>query len=445
MEQRIQYAVTSDGLNIALATSGEGPPLVSIPGPPDNHLQLEWEQPSMRENVERMSRHRTVVRFDGRGTGLSDRDTRDYSLDARMRDMEAAVERLGIERFPVVAGGHGVQLAVAFATRYPDRVTHMVAVDPFVRGDEWMDSETIELMQQILLRDFDMFTQAVGARIFGWGNEQGPRYSSFFRAAVNQRDASRIYNSMFEEDLEPLLGQVRCPVLVIRHVKNESVSLEATRRFTSLVPNASLVVLEGGAREGGSEAMRREIASFLGDPMDEYEQAQSPPLPAGTLRVLLFTDVEQHTRLMAELGDARGREVLREHERITRAELSRHGGDEIKAMGDGFLVSFVSAQRALECAVELQRALAGNPATLGLRIRIGINAGEPIQDDGDLFGQSVIAAARLCQAAGGGEILVADVVRLLVAGKGFLFTDRGEMQLRGFEEPARAYALLWEH
>lgn len=443
MEQRIQYATTDDGVQVAFATTGDGQPLVSIPSPPDNHLQLEWEYPGMRENVEALSRHHMLVRFDARGSGLSGRSLASYTIEDRLLDMEAVVEKLGLERFDVLAGGHGNQLAIAFAHRHPAMVRRIVAVDPFVDGNNWMDAESIEFLGGILDRDFDTFTEVVGARIFGWGNDEGPRFSAFFRAAVNQRDARVIYDSMKSVDLAPLLPRVDAPVLVLRHHEAETTPLEETRRFAAMLPNASVAVIEGRPLEGGTTGMRRRLADFLGTPWEE--PAATPPAePIGVLRAIMFTDIENHTPLMQRLGDILGRAVIRAHDRITRETLARHDGAEVKTTGDGFLASFISTQRALDCAIDLQRALATSADTAELRVRIGINAGEPIAEDGDLFGQSVIAASRIAACASGGEILVAEVVRLLTAGKGFEFTDRGDMELRGLEEPVRLYSLTWE-
>lgn len=443
MEQRIQYATTNDGVQVAFATTGDGQPLVSIPAPPDNHLQLEWENPGMRENVAALSRHHLLVRFDARGSGLSGRGLASYTLDDRLLDMEAVVEKLGLERFDLLAGGHGNQLAIAFAHRHPAMVRRIVAVDPFVDGNNWMDPETVEFLGGILDRDFDTFTEVVGARMFGWGNEDGPRFSAFFRAAVNQRDARVIYDAMKQIELAQLLPEIDAPVLVLRHHEAETIPLEETRRFAARLPNASVAVVEGRPREGGTIGMRRRLADFLGTPWEE-PAAIAPAEPIGVLRAIMFTDIENHTPLMQRLGDSNGRAVIRAHDRITREVLARHDGAEVKTTGDGFLVSFTSAQRALDCAIDLQRALAADKETAGLRVRIGINAGEPIAEDGDLFGQSVIAASRIAACATGGEILAAEVVRLLTAGKGFHFADRGEMELRGLEEPVRLYTLAWE-
>ena len=190
----------------------------------------------------------------------------------------------------------------------------------------------------------------------------------------------------------------------------------------------------------GSETPTRIANEFLVQVEAPGRPRRLPP--ASAFRTILFTDLVGHTEMMSRLGDERGRAVLREHERITRNVLKAHGGTEVKTMGDGFMASFGSVTRAVECAIALQRAFAereGEP----LSVRVGLNAGEPIEEDGDLFGATVILASRIAAKAEGGEILVADTVRGLCCGKGFLFADRGEFVAKGFEEPVRVYEVRW--
>jgi class 3 adenylate cyclase len=111
-------------------------------------------------------------------------------------------------------------------------------------------------------------------------------------------------------------------------------------------------------------------------------------------------------------------------------------------MGDGFMASFGSVTKAVESAIALQRAFAGRQGE-PLSIRVGVNAGEPIEEEGDLFGATVILASRIAAKADGNEILVSDNVRSLSAGKGLLFADRGEFVAKGFEEPVRVYEVRW--
>jgi class 3 adenylate cyclase len=215
---------------------------------------------------------------------------------------------------------------------------------------------------------------------------------------------------------------------------------------------------------GSAAAVAEVIDEFLGGGETQNSSAEAPS--AVGLVTILFTDVGGSSALTDRLGDAAAREVLREHERITREALAAHGGSEVKTMGDGFMASFGSATRALECAIAIERAFAGPGPTVGaqglaplhpddpkrtdtpIRVRIGLNAGEPIAEDdpggrSDLFGTAVIVAARIAAQAHGGEILVSDVVRQLVAGKTFLFNDRGEHALKGFENPVRVYEVSW--
>jgi class 3 adenylate cyclase len=217
--------------------------------------------------------------------------------------------------------------------------------------------------------------------------------------------------------------------------------------FASHMPNAQLYIVEGDSHwwPGDAEDPLPVIIAFLSHGAGRLPPAELPT----AFRTILFTDLQDHSAMMSRLGDAKGREVLREHERVTRECLAAHGGHEVKSMGDGFMASFGSAQKALECAVALQQAMSAlrtphfAPGE-GLRVRAGINAGEPIAEDDDLFGASVIAAARIAAKAQGGQVLVSDVVRQLVAGKGFLFSDTGEHDLKGLEEPVRLWELRWE-
>jgi class 3 adenylate cyclase len=191
------------------------------------------------------------------------------------------------------------------------------------------------------------------------------------------------------------------------------------------------------------EAVVASIDGFLGD-SGPVPVGAEPPV-AGAFRTVLFTDVEGSTALTERLGDAGARDVLRNHERIVREALRAHGGSEVKALGDGFMASFGSATRALECAIAMQRAFAAHSesAKEPIRVRVGLNAGEPIAEAEDLFGTAVNLAARIAAQAEGGEIMASDVVRQLVAGKRFLFADRGEVALRGFEDPVRLYEVRW--
>ncbi len=190
---------------------------------------------------------------------------------------------------------------------------------------------------------------------------------------------------------------------------------------------------------------RPDLVDAPGQAGGGFDIARLRGAPDATLTIL-FTDIEGSTALTERLGDQRWLEVLRTHNAMVREQVTAHGGFVVKSQGDGFMIAFSSARRALQCAIGIQRAFAehNDSAETPIRVRIGLNAGEPIAEEGDLFGTAVIMAARIAVQAAGGEILVANVVRELAAGKGFLFADRGGVALRGFEDPVRLLEVRWE-
>lgn len=156
---------------------------------------------------------------------------------------------------------------------------------------------------------------------------------------------------------------------------------------------------------------------------------------------LMFTDVESSTEMTSRIGDEGWRDVLRKHHEKIRAIAQQHGGQEIKSLGDGLMLAFVSARRAVQAAVAIQQAMSAATAHgQPFRIRIGLNTGEVAHEEGDLLGTAVNAAARIAAKAGGGQIYAAEVVKQLVGTiPGVGFTDRGRMTLRGLPERWRLF------
>ncbi|MCA9852865.1 MAG: adenylate/guanylate cyclase domain-containing protein, partial [Dehalococcoidia bacterium] len=156
---------------------------------------------------------------------------------------------------------------------------------------------------------------------------------------------------------------------------------------------------------------------------------------AGPFQTILFTDLESSTALTQRLGDEAAQEVLRGHNAAVRTSLEAHGGREVKHTGDGIMAAFPSAVRAVEAALQVQKELAGGE----VRVRIGLNAGEPISEDDDLFGTAVQLAARICDRAEPGQVLVSRVVADLCAGKRLQFSHHSDATLKGFAEPVALY------
>jgi len=441
MEPRIQYARAADGVSIAFWTLGEGLPAVQMPNLPWSHIQLEWQIPGWCRWYERLAEKRKLVRYDGRGLGLSDRNVADCSLDAQVLDLEAVVDRLGLEKFAVLSPIYSGPIAIAYAARHPEAVSRLVLWCSWARAPS-----ELQAFRSLRDEDWELFTEAVAHATLGWSeSEEAHRFAAFMLECVTAEAGRAILSAALEFDVTTVLSQVRSPTLIVQRRQAWPPGVEVAKGLASRIPDARLALLEGVSLAtwiGDMEAVASAIDEFLGE---GQEAAVAERAPAGAFRTVLFTDVEGSTALTQRLGDASAREVLRAHERIVREALRAHGGSEVKAMGDGFMASFSSATRALECAIAMQRAFAAHSeaAEEPIRVRIGLNAGEPIAEEKDLFGTAVNMAARIAATAEGGEILASDVVRQLVAGKGFLFSDRGEVELRGFEEPVRLYEVRW--
>jgi class 3 adenylate cyclase len=448
MEPRIQYAQTADGVSIAFWTLGEGTPIVVTPamgGP--NHINLWWQWPECRAWLERSAQNGRLVGYDLRGYGLSDRAVTDFSLDARVADLEAVADRLELDRFILWGLLDSGPVAIAYATRYPERVSHLVLWCAWARYGDVFSASQYEAIRSLMDRDRDLFRETMAHAMVGWSeSEAASRVASLLREQTTPEVGRAAIQATREFDVTALLPHVRSPTLVLHRRQYPLVGVDIARRLASRIPDARLVLLEGASAMpfvGDAEAAFRALDEFLGEGEEPAAKTEVPA--AGAFRTVLFTDVEGSTSLTQRLGDAKARELLREHERITREALRAHGGTEVKTMGDGFMASFSSATRALECAITMQRAFAehNESAEEPIRVRVGLNAGEPIAEDEDLFGTAVNMAARIAAKAEGGEILAANVVRELAAGKGFLFSDRGDVVLRGFEDPVRLYEVRW--
>jgi class 3 adenylate cyclase len=452
MEPRIQYAQTKDGVSIAFWTLGEGMPLVQMPNFPFSHIQLEWQVSEWRRWHERLAENGKLVRYDSRGTGLSDRDVTEFSLDSLALDLQAVVDRLGLERFALLAPVNSGPPGIAYAARHPERVSHLVLWCSWARGGDVWGSPQFQAFRALRDKDWELYTETVAHAYLGWSEAEAARgMAALMRESVTPQAARAAQSANEEFDVTALLPQVKAPTLVLHRRQLRMPEVAVARGLAARIPDARLALLEGASGApflGDMEAVARAIDEFLGE---GEEAAAGPEAPtADALRTILFTDVEGSTALTQRLGDARARELLRQHERMVREALKAHGGSEVKTTGDGFMTSFSSATRALESAIAMQRAFEAHnqSAEEPIRVRVGLNAGEPIAEEAeagreDLFGTAVIMAARIAAEAKGGEILASDVVRQLVAGKTFLFADRGDVALRGFDEPVRLYEVRW--
>lgn len=443
METGIKFVATQDGTRLAYVESGDGLPYLFVRGW-ITHLDLFWSEPQIRAFFEPLAAAFRLVRFDARGNGLSDRSPPSLAFDAFVDDVEAVVDSLGVDRCIVHGSGFGGPIAVAYAARRPERVSHLIIDNAYAAG---ADLATVEVRDSFLRMLNEMRSQpdavfAVLAHLSGPESELH-RTSRFERArsSIDPLTAIDLYRQAFAVDVSSLCPLVTMPALILHRLAHPSIPFECGRRLSNLLPQGQLVALEGGAAnlwDEHPEAALSAIGRFLevGEllPGSAVASVESRPL------VVMFTDIVGSVATASQLGDLAGQRSLRKHEASVQAAAARHAGTVVKGTGDGFLVTFPSVSGALRAAAEIQTAAAAE----GLPLRIGLNAGEPLQSGGDVHGVAVSLASRVTDEAVAGEILVPAVVRDLSLGKGFNFLPRGEWKAKGFNEALMLYSLIWE-
>lgn len=250
--QTIRFCTTSDGVRIAYASVGSGPPLVR-PANWLSHLEFDWQSPVWRHWLRELSRDRRLIRYDERANGLSDWDAADVSFEALVRDLEAVVDAAGLDRFPMLCISQGCAIGAVYAVRHPERVSHLVLYGGYARG--WAKRGSAEDIAR---------RHALGTLIeHGWGQdnpafrqvfttmfvpdataEQMRWFNELQRVTTSPANALRLHHSFGQIDVRAVLPQVRTPTLVL-HGRNDGVVPFAEGcLLASLIPNAQFVALE---------------------------------------------------------------------------------------------------------------------------------------------------------------------------------------------------------
>lgn len=453
-QPRIQYTKTSDGFNIAYFSIGEGQPVISVPPLPWSHLQMEWDDPDYRRWLEACAQHLRLIRYDPRGTGLSDRELKRLDIEDFMLDIDAVADRLGLDTLAILGISVGGPLAMRYAATRPERVSRLSLWCSSLRFRDTTPGQEAAF-KALRETDWTMFTETIAhATVAGWGSgEEARRFSAIMRASVDAD--SLLVTEGFEWDLDVSghLGEIQCPTLVMQRRDAVLPPMDIARQIAAGIPNAELAIFEGSALlpwVGNMDEVIRATERFLGvEPHEHAAEPERAPASAAAsagLVTILFTDIEGSTSLTQRIGDAAAQEIVRTHNDVVRAALRENGGSETKHTGDGIMASFPLASSAIEAAIDIQRAVAEHNrqhTNASFRVRVGLNAGEPVMEDQDMFGTAVQLARRVCDAAQAGTILATDVVRQLAAGKRFLFAETDETSLRGFEDPVRLYEVKW--
>jgi pimeloyl-ACP methyl ester carboxylesterase/class 3 adenylate cyclase len=440
-----RYAMSGD-FHIAYQVVGDGPfDLVFVPGFV-THLELQWKLPGFESLLRGLGSFSRLIRFDKRGTGMSDPVARAPSLETRMDDVRAVMDAVGSGRAAFYGLSEGAAMSILFAATYPERTAALVlrscsprtmwAADfPWGRSEDGYQHEIDQALR--------VYASRVEAReaVRALGMQKDSEVEAFIdyvRWATSPGMLDALYRMNREIDVRDVLSAVRVPTLVMHGSDDQVVPVEAGKYIAHHLPSARFVELPGFGHLGlgaGGERIRVEIEQFLrgvweGGGWEEVE-------PERMLATVMFTDIVESTTTAIDLGDRRWHELLERHNALVRRNLLRYRGREIATTGDGFLAAFDGPGRAIRCACAIIEEVHG----LGISVRAGLHTGECEVIDGNLAGIAVHTAARVVGEARPDEVLVSSTVRDLVAGSGIGFGERGARRLKGLPGQWRLFVV----
>ena len=425
------YARSKDG-NVAYQVVGDGlQDMVFIPSWLNN-IDAMWDEPSLAHFLRRLATFSRLLCFDKRGAGTSDTVSLAElpTLEQWSDDIRTVMEAAGSKRAALLGLGAGGQMAMLFAATYPELTSALILVDSAARRLRDVDYPWGLPENRLPLRlerieelwgtgdNLDFIAPSV-AQDEGFRR----RYARFERLAMGPRAARAILAAGWESDLRSVLPAIRVPTLVLHRTGDQFIRVDHGRYLAEHIRGARFVELPGDDHlfyVGETEAMLAEIQQFL-------TGMRTVPEIDRALATVLFTDIVASTKRNAELGDRAWRELISVHNDITRRELARYRGREIKFTGDGFLVTFDGPSRAIHSASAITHAI----RALGIEIRAGLHIGEIKFTDNDIDGIAVHIGAWVLGKAGAGEIVVSSTVKDLVAGSGIQFIDRGVHVFKG--------------
>jgi pimeloyl-ACP methyl ester carboxylesterase/DNA-binding CsgD family transcriptional regulator len=278
----LYQARSADGVTLTWTSVGRGHPLIHLPGSPFSNLEAEWRIPVMRQAFNGLAGHLQYVQFDARGTGRSQRDVSDLSLDAMLRDIDAVVTASGLRRFALLGFYSSVTHAIAYAARHPDRISHLILFGGSARGWNPMSGPATQALLSLIERDWDTFVESITHAWLGWPDgEEGRLATDWFRTATTPAMARSTLQAAGEVDVSGLLSKVRCPVLVLHRRGQQVIPLEMSEELAAGLPHAELRVLAGESASLFFEETDEVVAEIVGFVTGGRPEGIAPPRGRG--------------------------------------------------------------------------------------------------------------------------------------------------------------------
>jgi class 3 adenylate cyclase len=434
MQPDTHYAKSGD-VRIAYQVVGDGPfDLVFVPGFISN-LDLVWEEPNRARFFSRLASFSRLILFDKRGTGLSDRPANVATLEERMDDVRAVMDAVGSERAALFGISEGGPMSMLFAATYPERTKALVLYGTYGHFPLWvLPPEKFQAFIEVVERDWGT---GATARFFAPSKADDENFrrgwARFERLGATPSAVVALMRMNNEIDVRHIVSAISVPTLVLHRSGDTRVNVEAGRYLGANIPGAKYVELPGNDHTlwiGDTDDVTDEIEEFLTGSRTEVEADR-------VLATVMFTDIVDSTKRASLMGDRKWQTRLEQHDRIFRQELDRFRGREVKTLGDGFLATFDGPARAVRCATSIIDGV----RSLDLQVRGGIHTGEIEIKGDDIAGIAVHIAARVAALAVGGQVLVSNTVRDLVAGSNLRFADQGARTLKGIPEEVRLFSV----
>jgi class 3 adenylate cyclase len=431
----VQFARSGD-LTIAYQVLGDGPfDLVWVPGL-IGHLELEWEDPRQARLFRRLAAFSRFIRFDKRGTGLSERVIGTPTLEQRMEDVRIVMDAVGSERAALLGLSEGGPMSIMFAATYPDRTLALVLYGTYakwVAEPGYAGHDAIEpIIEQLTSRwgtgaSLELFARKWAAN--EWARAQMARIE---RAAASLRSVRAMLEAIVATDVRPILPTISVPTLVVSRTDDYCMPPFLGCYLAEHILGAQYFEQPGEHLPGSGDVdeLADRIEAFLTGRRAEVVVDR-------VLATVMFSDVVGSTEKASALGDRRWRALLDDHDALVRQCVGSRGGKLVKSTGDGALATFDGPARAILCGREIRDGIRG----LGLDVRVGLHTGEVELRGADVGGIAVHIGARVASLADPGEVLVSRTVKDLVAGSGLAFVDRGMHPLKGMPDEWQLYAL----
>src|SRR3990172_139030 len=321
MEPRIQYAQTSDGVSIAFCVMGEGTSVLFVSPPPFCHVQIDW-QTTFSYLYQPLARNHRFVWFDWPGTGLSDRDTIDFSMDSMVGSIDAVVSRTGLEKFALTAGSGAVPIAVIYAAARPERISHLILEDGWTKFSEVERSAAWQAEKALRDKDWVIYTETFARVLWGLEDQKFARQLGEYLRACVEADAWRAALAAMEGyDVSAFLPKVAAPTLVVHNQKSPWAPVQAGQRLAARIPNSHFTVVE--------DPVWAQLPALIDEFLGEGEEPTGPDLPSGTA-VILFADIADSTALTERMGDAAFRAGARELDGALRSAIRESGGTPVE-------------------------------------------------------------------------------------------------------------------